>query len=143
MTKTAVSRPLSVYRFPVQYLEMVEHFLENRGYSVGDCLDSARLPDAEVLYGEGYLTGEQLLALLQICADVADTSRPLSAQLLDVLPVTAHGTLGIVVLTSPTLAHALAAAMRFYPLVMPIAYAKSAAMGNCICCLSLWWILAR
>lgn len=110
---------LADYSFPSQYVEIVEHFLDNRGHDGRKLLINKGLGSPERLYEAGVITGEQLKALFEVCAQHADANKPLSAQLLEQFPVTAHGLLGIVVMTSPTLEYALEAALKFYPLVMP------------------------
>ncbi|MFE8072261.1 helix-turn-helix domain-containing protein [Marinobacteraceae bacterium S3BR75-40.1] len=111
--------PLEQLQFPVQYLEVFESFLRERGRST-EALAAAVGPAVwEGTKDEGMLDGLQLLAILRAVRAAANPAAPLSAQLLEHFPVTAHGTLGIVILTSPNLEAALEAALRFYPLVMP------------------------
>ena len=104
---------LADYSFPSQYVEIVEHFLDNRG-TTAQTSHQQGLGSPERLYEAGVITGEQLKALFEVCAQHADANKPLSAQLLEQFPVTAHGLLGIVVMTSPTLEYALEAALKFY-----------------------------
>ncbi len=113
------SRALAEYGFPVQYVEIVEQFLVKRGRDARKILTAAGIEPSEKLYESGVITGEQLYTLFSVCLRESDPNLPLSTQLLAQFPVTAHGLLGIVVMTSPTLQEALGAALKFYPLVMP------------------------
>lgn len=107
------------FRFPLQYLDVFSAFLRDRGKRLETYARQCELThDLRSLTGTG-ISGKQLQSLMALSREVADPRLPLSAQLLTHLPVTAHGTLGIVILTSPNLQAALEAALRFYPVVMP------------------------
>lgn len=103
-------------RFPSQYIEIVEALLVARGHDpykkLGELgIEKGRHPEA--------MDVDLFKALLQMSRSVANAELPVSIQLLEHFPITAHGTLGIVVMTAPNLNAALSATLRFYPVVMP------------------------
>lgn len=109
---------LSQLCFPSQYADIFESFATSRGFSVKDVRRVLGLSEADREM-PSELDGNQLLRMLDYALRIADPAMPLSVQLLEHTPLTSHGTLGIVVMTSPDLRTALDAALRFYPLVMP------------------------
>ncbi|WP_097459603.1 helix-turn-helix domain-containing protein [Mangrovitalea sediminis] len=114
-----MSHTIDQFRFPSQYLDVFAAFLRDRGKRLESYAQRCGLTrDLRPASGTG-ISGSQLQALMALSREVADPRIPLAAQLLEHLPVTAHGTLGIVILTSPNLQAALEAALRFYPVVMP------------------------
>lgn len=121
---------LSHLGFPAQYLEVFGAFLRERGIRPEKAFRECGLGAGLVSEPGAAISGDQLLRMLRLCREAADPARPLSAQLLEHFPVTAHGTLGIVVLTSPNLDAALEAALRFYPLVMPAYDIRREEMGD-------------
>jgi AraC-like DNA-binding protein len=129
-SKTALSSQLSKLRFPAQYLGIVESFAEQRGTATDGFHQALSLPAGHTGHRDNALDGEQFLRLMQYAQSCADPNLPLSAQLLEHAPLTAHGTLGIVILTSPNLSAALDAAVRFYPLVMPACDIQRADCGD-------------
>lgn len=123
-------KSLSELRFPAQYLEIVEAFAERRGIPITTFRAACALPAQGTGHPDDALDGEQLKQLLLQAARYARPDMPLSAQLLEDFPLTAHGTLGIVLLSSPNLNAALDAALRFYPLVMPACAISREDIGN-------------
>lgn len=110
---------LSQLRFPAQYLEIIEAFAAQHGLSSAAFHTALGLPAGATGHADNAMDGEQFVRALRQVRALADPARPLSVQLLEMAPLTVHGVLGIVILTSPTLRAALDAALRFYPLVMP------------------------
>jgi len=125
-----MAKPLSQLRFPVQYVEVFAAFLRERGQSLAHFFPRCGLSEAALAAPGAMIDGIQLREILRVCREVAAPERPLSAQLLAHFPVTAHGTLGIVIMTSPNLEAALEAALRFYPVVMPSYEIRREEMGD-------------
>lgn len=114
-----MAQTLDQLKVPAQYLEVFGAFLNERGRRLEDYLATCGLDPHLLKEPGGTMSGEQMCAVMRVCQRFADPALPLSVQLLSHFPVTAHGTLGIVVMTSPNLEAALEAALHFYPLVMP------------------------
>lgn len=112
-------KPLDLLRIPGQYLGIFEAFAVQRGIGVESLRAATDLGPGSPGPRDQDLEGPQFLRLMAWARQVADPERPLSVQLLDHVPLTAHGTMGIVVLTSANLGAALELALRFHPLVMP------------------------
>lgn len=121
---------LSELRFPVQYVEVFAAFLREQGQELTHYFSRCGLSDTALAAPGAMIDGTQLREILRVCREVASPERPLSAQLLEHFPVTAHGTLGIVIMTSPNLEAALEAALRFYPVVMPSYEIRREEMGD-------------
>lgn len=128
--QSPMPQSLSELAFPAQYLEVFGAFLQERGIRPDQAFHQCGLGAGLAAEPGAVISGDQLLRMLRMCRRAADPARPLSAQLLEHFPVTAHGTLGIVVLTSPNLEAALEAALRFYPLVMPAYDIRREEMGD-------------
>lgn len=111
--------PLSQMRFPAQYAEVLESLVIRRNVDPARLYAEGGLSRADLESPGATLDGAQLQRMLRFCQTVADPERPLSAQLLEHFPVTAHGALGLLVLTSPNLERALDAALKYYPVVVP------------------------
>ncbi|MBK8972072.1 MAG: helix-turn-helix domain-containing protein [Hahellaceae bacterium] len=109
---------LSQLCFPWQYADIFESFAVSRGFTAKDVRRVLGLSESGADM-PSELDGNQLVRMLDYALRIADPALPLSVQLLEHTPLTSHGTLGIVVMTSPDLRTALDAALRFYPLVMP------------------------
>ncbi|MCG8609042.1 MAG: AraC family transcriptional regulator [Pseudomonadales bacterium] len=121
---------LKALHFPMQYVEIVESMLRQRGADAQTMLSRCGLDWSNLDTRKGVLNGEQFKQLLEICQEVADPDKPVSVQILEHVPLTAHGILGIVILTSPTLDCAMQAALRFYPVVMPAYDIHAEAIGE-------------
>src|SRR5690606_26992884 len=102
-----------------QYVEVFESLILRRGGRPELFYERCQLSRQALDKAGATISGEQLQRMLISCRDLAAPDRPVSAQLLEQFPLTAHGTLGIVILTSPDLNAALDAALKFYPVVMP------------------------
>jgi len=125
-----MSDPLTLFRFPAQYVEVFEALVVGRGFPAEHLYERCQLNKLELEIPGATIDGQQLKQLLLVCEELADPARPLSAQLLEHFPMTAHGTLGVVVLTSPNLQAALNAALKFYPVVVPAYEISQVEMGN-------------
>ncbi len=119
LDRATMTEQLSAMRFPAQYLEIFESFARVRGIDPEEFRAALRLPGGHTGHRGNAVDGEQFLRLMRFARHHADPDLPLAAQLLEHTPLTALGTLGIVVLTSSDLHAALDAVLRFYPLVMP------------------------
>ena len=122
--------PLSRFKFPAQYVEVFEALVVGRGFPAELLYERCQLNKQALEASSATIDGEQLKQMLLVCEELADPDLPLSAQLLEHFPMTAHGTLGVVVLTSPNLQAALNAALRFYPVVVPAYEISQEEMGD-------------
>ena len=111
--------PLARLHFPAQFLDTFESFALSRGVDRATFWQDGPFTSAAAAEQLTMLTGDCFLALMIQARHYADPDHPLSAQLLAHMPLTTFGSLGVVVIASPTLDAALEAALRFYPLVMP------------------------
>lgn len=121
---------LSRFKFPAQYVEVFESLVTERGIPASLFYERCQLNRQQLEAPGAAIDGEHLRQMLRVCGELADPDRPLSAQLLEHFPLTAHGTLGVVVLTSPNLQAALNAALRFYPVVVPAYEISREEMGD-------------
>lgn len=113
-------RELERLSFSVQYLEICESLLHSRG------LDTARLyqvcglePGRALLPGQT-INGLQLRRMFELALDVVrqDDAPPIVAVMAH-FPLTIHGPLGMLALSSATLGEALQGALDYAQLVMP------------------------
>lgn len=103
--------------FPAQLLDIFQSFAAAHG------VDEAQFWHEGVGADQPGRTfdGDDFLLVLQQARRYADPGRPLSAQLLEHMPLTAFGALGVVLMSSSTLRDAIEAALRYYPVFMPAA----------------------
>ncbi len=109
-------------RFPPQYLEVLGDFIRRRLRLLEQAGRAASVTLPAWLSSRAaceFIDGAQMRTLLELCLLLAEPDRPASVQVLEHFPLTGHGALGMVAMTSPDLNAALDAALRFYPLVMP------------------------
>ncbi len=125
-----MSEPLEALHFPGQFTEVFTRFLRQRGCDEQAMLAACGLDRNTHTAPDTMLTGTQLQAMLSLCREQADPTRPLSAQLLHHVPITALGTLGMVIMASPSMEAALDAALRFYPVIMPAYEVRRERLGD-------------
>ncbi|WP_369600556.1 AraC family transcriptional regulator [Hahella sp. SMD15-11] len=125
-----MGQPLEALHFPGQFLEVFTRFLQQRECDVKATLSACGLDPEALSAPDAILTGAQLRAMLRVCREQADPARPLSAQLLHHVPITALGTLGMVIMASPSMEAALDAALRFYPVILPAYEVRRGRLGD-------------
>ncbi len=112
-------RALDALSFPVQYLEIGESLFQARG------LDSRRLYAACGLGSHPAarlgqtINGHQLRRQFELLQAHFEPGSPPLLQLMAHFPLTMHGPLGMLALTSATLGEALEGALKYAPLIMP------------------------
>ena len=111
---------LSALRFPVQYLEVAETLVARRNGRVAEVRRACGLPDAADPAAPTWIDGCQLIKSVELAVDHCLPDQPPSLQILAHFPLTAHGALGLLAMTCPTIGDALDAALRYHTLVMPL-----------------------
>lgn len=118
MRRTALI-PLKELSFPIQYLEICQSLVRAKGGDFAAALLSSDLHLNDLLIPTQRINGEQLLAVYAATLDYCHAELPYVLQVLAHFPITAHGLLGVLALTSAKLEDALNAAIEFFPLLMP------------------------
>lgn len=111
--------PLKRLQFPIQYLEICHKLV---GFHHGDTSKLYKIcgvsPD-RVSDPLAMIDGEQLLAANRYALTFCKTDIPPALQILQHFPLTTHGSLGLLALSSQTLGDALKEALFFLPFFMP------------------------
>lgn len=117
-----MSRQLQSVHFPVQYIEITESLLRARGGRVAEVRERCGLPPLDGREGPrpAMIDGCQLQAAMQLGMAHCLPGEPASLQMLSHFPLTAHGTLGMLTIVSPTVGAALDMALQYHALVMPV-----------------------
>lgn len=110
-------RVLDTLQFPVSYLDLGASLTKAQGGDVGayycHCGASALAPAQHSIFGSQLRRSNEWI--LRHCPP----GQPPITTFMRHFPVTCHGALGMLAITSPTLGDALEGALRFFPLVMP------------------------
>ncbi len=114
-----MSVALKQISFPVHYLEIAETLIRLRG---GDPVSLYRAcgidPDC-VFDSNATINGEQARTMIEATLQSCLPGEPPSLQVLRHFPLTANGTLGMLIIASETVGDALDTALQYYPLVIP------------------------
>ncbi|MGC4062168.1 MAG: AraC family transcriptional regulator ligand-binding domain-containing protein [Aquabacterium sp.] len=108
--------------FPIQYIEITESLVRARGGRVAEVRERCGLPplDASGAPQPTMIDAAQFLTVLQVGQAYCLPGEPASLQVLAHFPLTAHGTLGMLTIVSPTVGAALDMALQYHALVMPL-----------------------
>lgn len=120
---------LSRLRFPVQYLEITEAVVRARHGRVADVRAACGVAPAGEP-GSDWIDGHQLQASLDLAVAHCLPGEAPALQILRHFPLTAHGTLGMLAITSGTVGEALEAALQYHALVMPLFEMRRQPDGN-------------
>lgn len=115
-------RHLQSVHFPIQYIEITESLVRARGGRVAEVRERCGLPplDDGDTPQPAMIDGLQFQTLLRIGQEHCLPGEPASLQVLAHFPLTAHGTLGMLTIVSPTVGAALDMALQYHALVMPL-----------------------
>ncbi len=105
--------------FPIHYLDVGVALVRSRGGDPAALYKAAGLNPQDPSSPSATLSGEQLLAVMDLTLQHCPAGEPPALQILRHFPLTAHGTLGMLTITCETVGDALGAALQYYPLVMP------------------------
>jgi AraC-like DNA-binding protein len=105
--------------FPIHYVEIADSLVRSRGASVANMYTQCGIRPEDMVDAGATINGTQLKALLDVALQHCLPGEPPALQILRHFPLTAHGTLGMLTITSETIGDALEAALLFYPLIIP------------------------
>lgn len=112
-------RILRTLKFPIQYLEIGESLARDLGQDVGAVYKACGIellhPFAPWLTMDGVQMKRSLAHFLSVCP----SGVPPVVPFMEHFPLTAHGPVGMLAITSANLGEALQGALRYAPLVMP------------------------
>lgn len=111
---------LGALRFPIQYLEVTEALVRSRDGNVAVVRERCGLPPLGSGEATAWIDGHQLMTSVTIALANCLPDEPPSLQILRHFPLTAHGLLGVLAMTSATVEEALDAALTYQSLVMPL-----------------------
>lgn len=112
-------RALERLSFPIQYLEIGESLLRARGVGVDMLYRLCGIPNVQAILPGQTINGKQMRVALEMFLDSLRPEPAPLVQLMAHFPLTIHGPLGVLALTSATLGEALEGALKYAPLVMP------------------------
>lgn len=117
-----MTRHLQSVHFPIQYIEITESLVRARGGRVSEVRERCGLPplDDSGSPQPTMIDGLQLQTSMQMALEHSLPGEPASLQALAHFPLTAHGTLGMLTIVSPTVGAALDMALQYHALVMPV-----------------------
>lgn len=111
--------PLKDALFPIHYVEIAESLVRARGGQVGIIYEQCGVRPEDLLDSGNVIDGLQLKRILDIGLQYCLPGEPISMQILRHFPLTAFGTLGMLVITSETICDGLEAALTYHALVVP------------------------
>lgn len=112
-------RALERLSFPIQYLEIGEMMFRARNLDVEDYYRQCGLLGSSHLLPDQTINGHQMRKSLQLCLDACESSPAPLVQFLAHFPLSIHGPLGLLAITSATLGDAINNALEYVKLVMP------------------------
>lgn len=113
------NRALERLSFPIQYLEIGESLLRARGLDVAGFYQLCGVSAPDAIHPAQTINGLQMRTALQLFLNVCAPHPAPLVQIMQHFPLTMHGALGVMALTSDTLGKALDSALEFAALVMP------------------------
>jgi AraC-like DNA-binding protein len=112
-------RTLERLSFPIQYLEIGESLLRQRGQEAMAFFSHVGVANVDTLHNGQSINGLQFRRALQLFLNMCEPHPAPLVQILSHFPLTIHGPLGLLAIASPTLGDALDAALQHAPLIMP------------------------
>lgn len=111
---------LAALRFPVQYLEVAEALIVRRHGRAVSVREACSLPPVGSANAPAWIDGCQLLKSVVLASESCAPDESPALEMLKHFPVTAHGVLGLLAITSPTVGDAFEAALRYHTMLMPL-----------------------
>ncbi|MHC3124864.1 AraC family transcriptional regulator [Acinetobacter sp. GN11] len=112
-------KPLKDLLFPIQYLEICQSLVNAADGDFEPIMEACGLKVENLMVPMMMIDGEKLLHVYKSTLNFCHEKKPYCLQVLDYFPITAHGLMGVLAMTSPKLEDALNAALEFFPLLMP------------------------
>jgi AraC-like DNA-binding protein len=106
--------------FSVQYLEMIESFLQAQGQDIAPLYVQLGLSQLDPMQPGIHLNIAQFSILLSAALPFCSDKEPISIQLLRHLPLTAHGLVGMACMTADTMGQALDIVIRYSSLLQSL-----------------------
>lgn len=110
---------LSRLSFPIQYLEVGESLLRARGLDAERYYQLCGVAGAGAVGPGQTVSGVQLRTMMQLMLNICEPQPAPLAQIMPHFPLTMHGPLGMLALSSASLGDALESALEYAPLLMP------------------------
>ena len=105
--------------FPAQYLETVESLAREQGRDAELFYRSCGIEHVGPFLPWQTINGKQMQSALRYILSLCPIGRPPVATFMAHFPLTSHGPIGILAITSASLGDALQGALQYAPLVMP------------------------
>lgn len=116
---TQSDRVLERLSFPIQYLEIGESMLRARGLDVAGLYKLCGVAYSPNMPPGQTINGVQMRTAMQLFLNVCEPKPAPLIQIIQHFPLSIHGPLGVMAMTSATLGEALDSAVEYAPLIMP------------------------